>query len=461
MNQGRWMPRCTVEFVDWSHYINVTAPMATSVVVRKSSPVVVRPSSEPMTATSATMELTSLDKSCVKLVPKALLVYEHPIHDAHETIKRALSRALVHYYPISGRIAAGPDGDGELHIQCNGEGVAFVAASADCALKEAVFFDHRSPPGARTAALLDELAVLYPAGRCGPTDPLLLMQVTVFSCGGFVLGVTWNHGIADGAGMAQFLHAVGELARGSPSPSVAPVRRCGGSLPGLPPSTVACKQLVMGFQPLNLARLAIVIPSSLISRVRAEFRDRSHGQPSCTKFEAVIAVLWQCRTRATMSDPHSPALLCFTANVRKHVGAMDGYYGNCVTMQLVTATSTTVANADITDLVGMIKRAKNGIPEQFSKNGSYSQQLQGIDRHQQLQYNTLTVSSWQDIGFEEADFGGGTPATVTYYGQPTQPCPFCVISPACKGKDGSNEVWSACVKEDHADAFLGELARFM
>lgn len=38
-------------------------------------------------------------------------------------------------------------------------------------------------------------------------DPLLLVQVTEFSCGGFV--------VADGTGMAQFLQAVGELARGT------------------------------------------------------------------------------------------------------------------------------------------------------------------------------------------------------------------------------------------------------
>lgn len=63
---------------------------------------------------------------------------------------------------------------------------------------------------------------------CRRGDPLLLMQVTEFSCGGFTVAVTWNHAVADGKGMAQFLQAIGELARGMPAPSVLPRRpaRC-------------------------------------------------------------------------------------------------------------------------------------------------------------------------------------------------------------------------------------------
>jgi len=115
-------------------------------------------------------------------------------------------------------------GGDEVHIQCSGDGVAFVAAaSANRALKDTEFFAR--PPDTRTTPpLVEELAVYYPAERCSLADPLLLMQVTEFSCGGFVVGVTWNHGVADGAGMAQFLQAIGELVRGSPSASLAPVR---------------------------------------------------------------------------------------------------------------------------------------------------------------------------------------------------------------------------------------------
>jgi hypothetical protein len=49
------------------------------------------------------------------------------------------------------------------------------------------------------------------------------MQVTEFACGGYIVAVSWNHGIADAFGLAQLLQAVGELARGLPSPTVVPI----------------------------------------------------------------------------------------------------------------------------------------------------------------------------------------------------------------------------------------------
>lgn len=51
---------------------------------------------------------------------------------------------------------------------------------------------------------------------------MVLVQVTVFSCGGFVVGYRSSHAVADGASTAQFMAAIGELARVAESVSVAP-----------------------------------------------------------------------------------------------------------------------------------------------------------------------------------------------------------------------------------------------
>jgi len=427
------------------------------VVVRRSPSMVVRPSA----ATSGgAIKLSSFDRPNATVPVTAFLVFENPIRDAAETIKRALSRALVPYYPISGRIVAGPgcgggDDDEELHIRCSGKGgVAFVAASANRALKDAEFFARL--PDTRTPPLVEELAVYYPAGQCGAADPLLLMQVTEFSCGGFVVGVTWNHGAADGTGMAQFLQAVGELARGSPSPSLAPVR-WDDSLPSFPPPTTFQSSKPLG----SVVCFDITVPSSSIDRIRAEFHERSDGRrETCTMFEAVAAVLWQCRTRAIASRPDSVALLSFAANVRRHVNAKDGYYGNCTGAPLVTATAGTVANAEVTDLVEMIKRAKDGVYDQlFAKNDNdYDLDENQLD---ELLYNALVLSSWRNIGFEKADFGGGTPERVMCYMQPSfVRWPSCMVNLPCKENNGTSSVYSACVREKHAGAFLGELAKF-
>lgn len=113
--------------------------------------------------------------------------------------------------------------------------------------------------------------------------------------------------------------------------------------------------------PWHLAYPDITVPSRSINLIRAEFGGRFDCQP-CTMFEAVCAVLWQCRTRAIMSNSETPAVLMFSANVRKHVGAKPGYYGNCSSCQFLMAPSGTVASADILDLVKMIKHGKEDIP---------------------------------------------------------------------------------------------------
>ena len=138
---------------------------------------VVRPSEPTTAATSGgAIKLSSFDGPYAMFPITAILAFEHPIREAAETVKRALSRALVPYYPISGRIVAGPGGDDEeVHIRCSGEGVTFVTASANCALKDAEFFARSADT--RTTPLLDELAVYYPAERCGPADPLMMIKV--------------------------------------------------------------------------------------------------------------------------------------------------------------------------------------------------------------------------------------------------------------------------------------------
>uniref|UniRef100_A0A0E0KLR9 Uncharacterized protein n=1 Tax=Oryza punctata TaxID=4537 RepID=A0A0E0KLR9_ORYPU len=320
-----------------------------------------------------------------------------------ETIRRGLSQALVHYYPLAGRLA-GDDYD-DVHIDCTGEGVTFVAASANC-------------------------------------------TVTAFTCGGFVVGVTWNHGAADGFGIAQFLQAVGELARGLPTPSVMPVR-CDEWTQAVPPSSVmASKRFMFGVKPTKLALHSITIPSRMINGIRG---------PSCTVFEAVAAALWRCRTRVVMSDPDAPTVLAITVNSRKYMGVKDGYYGNCATVHMAVARSGEVADGDIVDVVRTIRRAKEEIPERLKKGdviGELSkEQLAGYE-------SVLLVTCWRNIGFEAVDFGGGKTARVMTTYEQSLVRPMCVVCLPCQGEeeDGAR-VLSGCVMAQHADAFLRELAR--
>ncbi|KAG2620697.1 acyl transferase 15-like [Panicum virgatum] len=241
-----------------------------SVAVRKSSPAVIRPP-EPVTMTmsgAGAIKLTPFNRVFVEVPFTVLLVFEHLSHEAVEGVRRALSQALVHYYPFAGRIFSSGAGYDGFNIRCTGEGVEFVTGSVDCGLTEAKIFSELS--GAK--ALLDELVIYYPVGSYGSDDPLLSMQVTEFSCGGVVLGVTWNHAIADGAGIAQFLATVGELTHGQPSPSIL-LARCDDTVSRLPMLSNPIVEAVLAYpESLDMelvVPLEVTVPSALIDLVKA------------------------------------------------------------------------------------------------------------------------------------------------------------------------------------------------
>ncbi|WVZ90744.1 hypothetical protein U9M48_037017 [Paspalum notatum var. saurae] len=375
-------------------------------VVTKSSPVVVVPSeSEKTTAPLAgdTVALSSFDMCMLPFPTRLLIAFDRPIHEPAETIRRALSLALAHYHPVAGRL------DGEGGIACTGEGVPFVAALASCALGDAM----------ATLQQMD-LTISCPGVFCRDVvDPLLLVQVTEFSCGGYVVGVTWNHILADGAGMGQFLTAVGELARGVSPPSVAPVRRWDEALLRLPASVIAAQRSTAadtsGAPPRrSLARHDIALPPSLIARVK--------GESGCTAFEAVTAAIWRSRARATMSGGGA---------------APPRRSPSCATR----------AKEDVPDLLSRLSGGGGG--------GGTATTAAAEGRRPEW-YSGLVVISWMNLGIDAADFGGGRPSRVMWH-EELALFPCCIVCPPCKGE--ALNVCSLCVKPEHSDAFLGEVTK--
>ncbi|KAG8064087.1 hypothetical protein GUJ93_ZPchr0004g40271 [Zizania palustris] len=420
--------------------------------VTKSPPVLVSPAGP---TPAVTIRPTSTDMSRLNLSFTSFHVFEGRVHEPAETIRRALSRALVHYYPFAGRVSGGGGhgDDQDVVFSCTGEGVVFVAATANSTLEDVRFLE------APLVIPLGDLAVGY-GGPCRVSDPLMLMQVTEFACGGFVVGVTWNHGLADGFGLAQFLCAVGELARGLPSPSVVPVRY-DESLPDIPQLFSLLRETAAGNKPehVDFAYFDVTTPWSFVNRVKAEFSSRVAGR-RCSVFEVITAAIWQSRTRAIDGRRGgSLAPLVFTANVRNHVGAKDGYYGNCITSQLVVATADAVADGDIIDVVKLIKDAKERIPELLANNKQLAATVDDELVEALCGYRALYVSSWGGIGFDGVDFGGGRPARVMS-NMEVKTVPTCAPCLPCSRKDGDGvNVIASCVTEEHVDVFRAELAR--
>jgi len=423
--------------------------------VTKSLPFLVAPSE----ATPAgTLRLTSMDGALASLPMAPLFVFEHPIDQPAETLRQALSRAPVPYYPVAGRLTAGAHGQS---IACTGEGVVFVGASARCTLRDARLSDQRP------AIPVEDLTVTY-AGLYNKDPPLLLTQVTEFSCGGFALGVTWNHVVADGVGMAQFLQAVGEFAQGFSSPSVEPVR-VDNLLPELPPPINTMTKSMVSSKHTDFPSSYITMPMSFVNRIKDEFRRSSGPQgdqkkaaaaATCTAFDVFTAAIWRSRARATIADAASqdaPTALAFTVNLRKQAGAKDSYYGNVFAFGLAAATLREVADGDILDLVRLIRDAKARVPYTFTDGAAYigdemGGRLQGLEV-----YDTLYVTSWWNLGLDDVDFGGGGPARLMG-NMERKVVPACILCGRKDKADGAAAM-AFCVKQEHEEAFHAELRK--
>lgn len=89
--------------------------------------------------------------------------------DPVKVIREALSKTLVFYYPLAGRVREGAGR--KLSVECTGEGVLFIEADANVTLEQ--FGDALQPPFPCFGELLFDVP-----GSTGILDcPLLHMQV--------------------------------------------------------------------------------------------------------------------------------------------------------------------------------------------------------------------------------------------------------------------------------------------
>ncbi|CAL5042103.1 unnamed protein product [Urochloa decumbens] len=358
-------------------------------------------------------------------------------------VRGALADALVHYYPFAGRIVEEDvPAAGRPAVLCSGEGVYFVEAAANCTLADVNFLE-------RPLLLAKEQLVPCPTPELWPVEPhntLAMIQVTTFTCGGFVVGLRTNHAVADGTGAAQFLNAVGDLARGLPEPRVKPVWARDrfpdpdirpGPLPELPV--------------LALEYIAFDFPADYLGKLKSQYA-ASTGGKICSAFDIVIAKLWQCRTRAITSSSAAAAevRLCFFASVRHVLKLEPGYYGNAIFPVKVSAPAEKVSGSSVIELVGMVREAKRRVGEECL---SWAEgRTGGRDPFQMVfDYESVYVSDWSKLGFNDVDYGYGAPVSAG----PLVNCDLIasVIVMRAPAPLAGTRLLASCVTREHADDF--------
>ncbi|KAK9282408.1 hypothetical protein L1049_005325 [Liquidambar formosana] len=401
---------------------------------------------------SGMLDLSFIDKLPVlRCNARTLHVFRRGI-EAVQVIREALSRALVPYYPLAGRLKE--SSQGELQIACTGEGVWFVEASAKCTLDAVNYFDN-------TASIpYDELLPDHVPELDG-MDPLVLMQVTQFACDGFVIGLIFCHSICDGLGAAQFLNAVGEMARGLKHLSIAPVwyrdffppppqQANAAVLPNLPPP----------MPDYRLEHANIDISLDKINQFKREFQELT-GQ-TCSSFEIVAASIWSHRTKAINFGRNTEVKLVFFANCRQllHPPLPEGFYGNCFFPVTVTASSELLTKSSNAVVVKLIQDAKAQLPNEFSKWMNGGHMKDGVDPFAPpLIYTTLFLSEWGRLGFSQVDYGWGPPVHIVPI-QGSSIIPVGIVGFLPSPRKGIR-LMTWCAEKAHLQPFLDQMLKLI
>ncbi|XP_074557866.1 acyl transferase 4-like [Curcuma longa] len=400
----------------------------------------------------ATLPLSSIDYALgLAFMEEIIFVYpnnnpEHRLQDMSvpvaKVIREALAKALVLYYPVAGRLVSS-DGD-HVEVACNGEGVWFIEATVtNCGLG-----DMNDLESIRPSVVKEKLLPSSPA-HLKEEEMIMMMQVTHFQCGGFTVGLKFNHLVFDGLGFGQFLKAIGEIACGQTHPSVNPIWcREAISVPPMLPKSFSFPITTK----FDIAISTYDFSIQTIKRLKEQIaKETSNDQ--FTTFEVVAAILWKCRTQAI--NAIGDVSLSFAANVRHLLDQLPkaGYYGNCIYFLTVTATSEQIMKASIAELVRFIRDAKESLPTKFKAwaSGNFKEDPYKLS----ISYNNMFLTDWRSIEFYQTDYGWGMPHFVSPIIHDI-PVVVGVILKQPLPEDGVHFEGQAVMKE-HEQRFISEI----
>ncbi|GMQ03798.1 hypothetical protein CsSME_00049453 [Camellia sinensis var. sinensis] len=359
--------------------------------------------------------------------------------DPARVIREALAKALVFYYPFAGRLVEGPNR--ELSVDCTAEGVLFIEADANVEL------DWLGDTVGQGCPYLEELLYDVPGSDGIVGCPLLLIQVTRFSCGGFTFAIRLNHPMSDASGLMQFLNTITEFAQQLQT-KIALARAATATTTTTANETTTINSSFF-FGPKEIRAIRNHLP-------------HHHHSTTASTFELLTACIWQCRTRALCLAPDKIVRISCVVNGRgnKHgLNLPPGYYGNVITFPTAMTKAGMLSMLPLGYALELVKKAKAQVKEEYLRSVADLMVIKGRSSYTLEANKDYIVSDTTRAGFDKVDFGWGKPV---FGGVPRA---ISLISVFARfrdirgGEDGI--VVPICLPESVMDRFEQELKKMM
>ncbi|XP_004513919.1 alcohol acyl transferase 1 allele GSd-like [Cicer arietinum] len=331
-----------------------------------------------------------------------------------DILKSSLSRVLVDYYPVAGRLRTSSEDENKLVVDCNGEGVLFAEASMDITAEELLIpcmTQHKSLKKLKckgnTKKMLD--------------NPLLLIQVTNLRCGGMILFISLNHVLLDGTGISQFLNDWAHLTINPNSNlTIKPYHNREMLNIREPPQikfphpvyikepehTNYERNYLMWFINQKIVHTSITFGANEILRLRKQCTTSSFKY--VTDFEVIVAHTWRSMTKSLNMSPTRVVNICFTANIRKKLKLPKGFYGNAFVLVSAESTVKDLVNSNNLDhCIKCVQQAKSYLDDE-----EYIRSSIDLLKDKTLIVDeaiNVFVSQLNKLGIQDLDFGEGKP----------------------------------------------------
>ncbi|CAB4285722.1 unnamed protein product [Prunus armeniaca] len=350
-----------------------------------------------------------------------------------EKVQDALAQILVPYDFLAGRLKLNPN-TSRLEIDCNAAGAGFVVASSEYALDEIGDLVYPNSAFAQLVCTAMDSRILNPAAGDDHDQPLFILQVTTFKCGGFAMGISNNHTTVDGLSFRLFLDNLAAVAANKPlvaipyndrhilaarSPPHVPFLhpelqelKNMSTLDDLNPTVFEATQEELDFNIFRLTATDV-----------ARLKDKAKSTTASSSFNVVTAFIWRCKAlssssssdddedvnykrAASSSSSSRESRILYAVDIRPRLKPPlpKAYTGNAVLTAYASAKCRELEEVPFSRMVEMVSEGATRMTDEYARSV-----IDWGELHKGFPHGEVLVSSWWRLGFADVEYPWGKP----------------------------------------------------